>query len=296
MLGNALRVSLLLGWLAFTGYHVARHILPDLGLAPQRDPQTVLAANLGNTYHYALTWQPDASKPAIPVGTAYMASATDDVGIKLTTVMKIRDAAFVPGYKLLRLWIGGLGKTIDLRIEEDLDASLRLHAMSVSGQIFGKTFTAEGPVDHRGLTVRWKAGSDAGTTVLPDVKPDRVGGSDFMSNLPSGLNPGDRFSYPISTLDPMHMRLAVKEAVFHVLARAPGKTAAGPAELCEVELHVDGRRSARIWCDDRGLIHHQRIIDLGLELHLTGIDDSLGAPVWPPARVPSATTAELTPR
>ncbi|HAT11195.1 MAG TPA: hypothetical protein DCS97_11535 [Planctomycetes bacterium] len=282
MPGLILRLCILLAWVALTGTHIARHVLPDLGLVPTSDPRSTLAGRIGKVQHYTLLWKPTAVSAAERVGTCALSALADDVGLRLETELDIANTRFVPGGRLIRRAIGGrMQDGIRLRMAELLDASLRLRGIEVSGQVFGIAFEAEGPVDHRGLDLTWKAASTQGSMLLAEVRPERVAGGDLTAGLPPGLKVGGRFTTRISTLDPVRLRLATREAVFTVMKRAETRTAAGPRDLLEVEMQLDGRLFARLWCDDDGTVHRQELSDLGLALELRRITDASGAELWP---------------
>lgn len=290
MLGNVIRIGVLAAWLGLTGWYVLRQVLPDLGLVAESDPRVSLAARLNRVQHYALLWRPQPTSAAERVGTCSMGVYTDDVGVRLETQVDITRTRFLPGERMLRQAVGGTARAgIRLRLDEMLDANMRLRGVDVAGNVFGVPFSAEGPVDHGGLRLTWKAAGTTGTRIIPEVRPDRVSGGELASGLPAGLKPGQQFSTRISTIDPTRLRLATKEAVFVVLERVQYRTAAGNADLLEVEMRMEGRRFALLRCDDRGTVHRQELIDAGMILDLTHIADQYGKQIWPP--LPDAGTA-----
>ena len=103
----------------------------------------------------------------------------------------------------------------------------------------------------------------------------------MISGLPAGLKSGQSFTTRISTIDPTRLRLATKDAVFLALDRIPTRTAAGNANLLEVEMRVDGRRFALLRCDDKGRVLRQEMLDAGLILELSRIADQFGKQTWP---------------
>ena len=289
MTGIAIRVLLLAAWLGLTGWYVVRQVLPDLGLVAENDPRSTLATRVNKVQHYALLWRPQPTHAAQRVGTCSMGVFTDDVGLRLETQIEIQNTRFIPGERMLRQAIDGdRGAGIRLRVDEMLDANMRLRGVDVAGNVFGVPFSAEGPVDHAGLRLTWKAAGQSGVRVIPEVRPERVAGGDLTAGLPAGLKPGQQFTQRISTLDPTRLRLATKEAVFDVLERVPHRTAGGQAELLSVEMRVDGRRFALLLCDDRGAVHRQELPDAGLLLDLTHVADQYGRQIWPAARAPAS--------
>ena len=293
MIGISIRVVILALWIGLTGWYVAKQVLPDLGLATETDPRATLAARINRVQHYDLLWRPQPTHAAERVGTCSMGVFTDDVGIRLETQLDITRTRFLPGESMLRQAIGGNARGgIKLRFDEMLDANLRLRALDVAGNVFGMPVSAEGPVDHNGLRLSWKAAGTSGTRIIPEVRPDRVSSSELTAGLPAGLTPGQQFSTRISTLDPTRLRLATKEAVFNVLGRVQHRTAAGNAQLLEVEMRVDGRRFATLRCDDRGSVYRQELADAGMVLDLTKVTDQYGKVLWPtPSTAPSAPPA-----
>ena len=289
MLGNVVRIALLAAWIGLTGWYILRQVLPDLGLVAESDPKVALATRLNKVQRYALLWRPQPTHAAERVGTCSMGVFTDDVGVRLETQIDITRTRWLPGERMLRQAIGGNARSgIRLRMDEMLDANMRLRAIDVAGSVFGVAFSAEGPVDHNGLRLTWKAAGTSGTRIIPEVRPDRVAGGDLTANLPAGLKVGQQFSNRISTLDPTRLRLATKEAVFVVLGRVQHRTAAGNADLLEVEMRLDGRRFALLRCDDRGAVHRQELLDAGMILELTRVDDQYYRQIWPSTPVPDA--------
>lgn len=286
--GVIVRAAILLCWIGLTGAHVARYVLPELGLVTQADPAATIAARMERTFQYRLDWRASPAVAWAKVGTCMVGHASDDVGVRSFTEIDITDTRMIPGVKLIRKALGAVGRGgVRLHIDQLLDSRLRLHAVDVSGQLFGTVFSASGPVDHRGLDLTWKAGGQGGSLLVPEIRPERIAGGELAMGLPAGLRPGGRFSVAITSIDPTRMRLATKTAVFNVTARAPDETAAGPVELCEVEMRVDNRLVARLWCDDTGTVQRQELADQGLRLELTRITDAEGKQQWPP--IPGAT-------
>lgn len=289
MLMNGLRIGIIAVWLLVTGTQAARHLVPGLGLATTTEPGAALAARMGRTHQYALLWQRSPGAAATQVGTCTQTADMDDVGVRLDTVIDITDTAFIPGQVVLRRALGGQRQAgIRLGMTELLDASLRLRGIEVSGQVFGVAFSAEGPVDHRGLDLAWNAGGRSGKTLLAEVRPERTAGADLAVGLPRGLNSGDRFTIPVSSLDAARLRLSSRLAYFTVGSTAVRRTAGGDMALMQVEMEVDGRRFATLWCDGEGTVYRQELSDSGLALELRSIAAGPSRdPLWP-ARPPAA--------
>ncbi len=282
MFGIAIRIGIVACWLALSGWYIVRHTFPELGMSQQADAKAALAARLGKVQHYSILWKPQPTHAAEKVGTCSLAALNDDVGFRLETQLDLSNTRFLPGERMLRQAVGGTAKAgIRLRLDEMLDANLRLRAIEVAGSVFGQTFSAEGPVDHLGLRLTWKAAGTEGTRIIPEVRPERLSGSELSANLPAGLKSGDRFTTRISSLDPVRMRLATKDAVFTVTGSGMQRTAAGMAMLLDVEMMVDGRRFALLRCDDRGAVHRQELVDAGLILDLTRVTNQYGREIWP---------------
>jgi hypothetical protein len=281
MIGNLVRIAVLAAWIGMTGWYVLRQVLPDLGLATETDSKASVAVRMNRLQHYNLLWRPQPTHAAEMVGTCSMGAFTDDVGVRLETQIEITSTRFLPGERMLREAIGGNSKGIRLNLDEMLDSNMRLRGIEVAGSVFGVPFSAEGPVDHSGLRLAWKAAGASGTRIIPEVRPDRVTGGELSADLPAGLKVGRSFTTRISTIDPTRLRLATKEAVFIVLGRVPHRTAAGMTDLLEVEMRLDGRRFALLRCDDRGVVHRQDLLDAGLILDLTHITDQFGKKLWP---------------
>lgn len=291
VLGLVLRALLLVGWIGITGTHVARYLLPGLGLVTAADPAATINPRMDRTFRYRLDWRASPATAWAKVGTCAVGNDSEDAGVRSFTEIEVTDTRMIPGVKLIRKALGAVGRGgIRLRIDQLLDARLRLHQVEVAGSIFGTDFSASGPVDHRGLDLTWKAGKQGGTMLIPEVRPDRIAGGELAMGLPAGLQPGARFSVSISSIDPTRLRLATKVAVFNVVAQATGDTAGGPALLSEVEMRLDNRLVARLWCDSAGTVHRQELADQGLRLELVQINSTDGQR-WPASPGGSSTNS-----
>jgi hypothetical protein len=285
MTGTLVRLALVVCWLGLLGVHAGRHLLPQLGLAPAQDASAILATRLDRGLTYELRWTPAAGREAVRVGTCRVSAERDDVGFRTSSDIVITDLRFVPGIAALRRVIpGASGKAgVRLRISELLDANYRLRRIEADGSLMGFAFSAEGPVDHRGLDLSWSVGSMKGRHLLAEVRPDRVAGGELSVGLPAGLQPGAAFTSRILSPDPVRMTAGVKTAAFRVEAREPAATAGGEMPLLRVAMQVDGRPAATLWCGDDGTVYRQTMQDGGLELRLLTIDNNLNLqePLWP---------------
>jgi hypothetical protein len=282
MIGNSIRIVLLGAWIMLTGWYVVRQVAPELGLVRESDTKATLAARLNKVQHYVLLWRPQPTHAAQRIGTCSLGATLDDVGVRLETQIEITNTRFLPGERLLRQALDGTARSgIKLRMDEMLDAGMRLRRVEVAGNVFGVPFSAEGPVDHRGLALTWSAGGSTGSRLVPEVRPQRVAGGELSAGLPAGLTLGARFINRVSTIDPSRLKLATKEAVFVVTGLKPMRTAVGMTNLLEVEMSLGGRRMAILYCDTRGAVHRQELIDAGLILELTHVTDQFGRQIWP---------------
>lgn len=287
MIGNAIRIALFAAWILVTGWYIVRQVAPDIGLVTESDPKATLAARLGKVQHYVLLWKPQPTHAAERIGECSLGATLDDVGVRMETQIDITNTRFLPGERLLRQALDGRARSgIRLRMDELLDANMRLRRVEVAGNVFGVPFNAEGPVDHRGLNLTWTAAGSSGTRLIPEVRPQRLAGNELSAGLPAGLTVGSRFVTRISSIDPTRLKLATKDAVFVATGMARMRTAAGMADLIEVEMSVDGRRMAVLHCDTRGAVHRQELLDAGLILELTYVTDQYGRQIWPAPQVP----------
>lgn len=297
MLGNTLRLAIAALWLGLTGWYLVRYALPDMGLLGRGDPSAAFSQRVDQVQHYAVLWRPKPDAEPKRIGGCAIGALTDDVGIRLQTQLEITETSFIPGVQLIRKAIGGKRSAgIRLRLDEMLDANMRLTRVEVSGAVFGIPFSADGPVDHRGLDLKWKAGDANGTRLIPEVRPERVSGGELAGGLPARLKAGDTFTTRISSIDPARMRLATKEAVFQVSGPSAHRTAAGQDGLVEVEMRVDGRRFAILHADATGTVHRQELADGGIAIELTHMTDAFGRRTWPvPDPEPAVRGADPTP-
>lgn len=283
LFGTALRLAIVAAWLSVTGVFVVHRL--GLGSEPPADPAGLLAGRLDRTLVYELRWRPAATAPWELSGTTKVGARHEDIGIRTSTDVLITNQRVIPGARYLRHLLGGLagnaGRDVRLRFDQILDSHLRLQAVDVDGSVFGIAFSATGPVDHNGLHLDWKAGGQSGSSTFAEVRPEVVTGGDFAVGLPAGLEPGRRFSSRFNSLEPGQLRLATKVAVYIVGARERTQTAAGEADLLRVEMRVEDRPLANLWCDAEGTVHHQELADQGLRLDLVRIDDAFGHELWP---------------
>ncbi|MBN8526267.1 MAG: hypothetical protein J0M02_13115 [Planctomycetes bacterium] len=287
MIGNGIRLVLFAAWVMLTGWYVARQVAPDMGLVTESDPKASLAARLNKVQHYVMLWRPQPTHAAQKVGTCSLGATTDDVGVRMETQIDITNTRFLPGERLLRQALDGRARSgVRLRMDELLDANMRLRRVEIAGNVFGTAFNAEGPVDHRGLSLTWTAAGSSGSRLIPEVRPQRLAGGELSAGLPAGLAVGSRFTTRISSIDPARLKLATKEAVFVVTGMAHMRTAAGETDLLEVEMSLDGRRMAVLHSDRRGAVHRQELLDAGIILELTHVTDQFGRQIWPAPTTP----------
>lgn len=283
MVGLTLRLVILAAWLFITGAYVAHQL--GLGLAPSSDAGQVLARQLDRTLVYDLAWRPTPAAAWEKSGACRIGARSEDAGVRSSLEITITNQKVIPGAAYIRKMLGAVGgqasRSLRLRLEQILDSRMRLKAVEIDGTVFGITFTASGPVDHNGLNLRWKTAGQSGTNLLPDVRPEEVAGSELAAGLPAGLKVGARFTTRFASIDPGRLRLATRNAVFTVLAREKQPTAAGEAELLTVEMRVDDRVIATLWCDDAGTVQRQELADQGLRLELARILDETGRELWP---------------
>jgi len=297
VLGNLIRLLVLAAWLAVTGVFVHQRL--GLGHTPAGDPGAVLERRIDRTLVYDLSWRPSQTAAWERSGSCRVGARNDDAGLRATTEIVITNQRLIPGAQLIKQFLGAPGgaasRDIQLRLDQLLDTRMRLRGIELEGRLFGVPFSGKGMVDHRGLQLDWKAADKEGSNLLPDVRDDPVSGGELAAGLPPGLRPGARFTSRISSIDATRLKIATKDAVFIAHERAPGETAGGVKELLEVEMRVDDRLLATLWCDEEGTVYRQVLHDQGLQLELLRITDASGKRLWPApvaSPVPAASGSE----
>jgi hypothetical protein len=300
-LGTVIRWLLVLVWLGFFGSHALRYALPDLGLTERRDFAAVLNANLDHDLVYEL--RPDRRDGrGRPLGTCRLSFARSENSYLLTTTLELSNLNAIPGLDLLRHALPRRDPQFNLHLIETLDERMRLVGIEVSGRALGTAVTATGTVDGQGLHGQYRIDDGPPTDfAVPGLNQELNQGMDLAMSLPPGLKPGEKFTTRLFTLDWMKLAPKEKLAVFAVHEREAIATAAGTLNLLRVEMEVDVRPFATLWCDEHGLVMRSRQANSGMALVLTSVRGAEGEVLWPPPKAgaptptPAATDARPMP-
>jgi hypothetical protein len=169
-----------------------------------------------------------------------------------------------------------------VRFTEVLDNNRRLASLRGSGNMLGLDAEGEGSVSESGLTGVYTLGEGTPTPFsLAHITPEIANGNDLAATLPPGLQPGDRFTSRLISPDISTFSLNSVTAVYSVQPREELMTAGGALLVLRVQMQVDNRDVATLWCDDKGTVFRSRQQD-GMELVLTTIREIGGAILWPP--------------
>ena len=278
-LGNIIRLAVVLAWLALFVPHLVRHAAPGLGLGAPAGAEGMLAANLGKEFLYDL-----GRSSGERLGTCRLSFQPSEQGFELETELRLDDLGrLAPGLGLLPQLREAGSREIRLQLTEQLDARQRLVSLSANGRALGMELLGEGTIGIDGLRGTYTLDENPPTPYhLPEIGADAGQGSDLALNLPPGLEPGDQFTTRLLSPDYTRMRLSAKNAVFSVLEHQTIPTIAGPRALLKVEMQVDARAMAHLWCDDRGTVYRSRQMDGSMELRLVQIREVGGRILWPP--------------
>jgi hypothetical protein len=92
---NAIRIMLVIGWLALFSSHALHYALPDLGLRDRHDFAAVVDANLERSFTYLLVGD-QGGGPGHALGSCTLSFERDDHGFLLTTVLRLTYHPFYP--------------------------------------------------------------------------------------------------------------------------------------------------------------------------------------------------------
>ena len=282
-IGALIRLLIVAAWLALFVRHLVTHVAPGFGLARGHDIGAVLRANLNHEFLYDLVQE---SRTALPrhIGSSQLSFAREENGYLLETSMELTDLGQLGPLALLIKSAADAPKRITLRIAQTLDQELRLTSLRANGALFGTTFSAEGVVSDRGLDGSWRIDEGPATPItFPGISHNDNQGMDLVISLPPGLKPGDRFTSRLLSPDIANLRVEAKTAIFTATAPDMVTTHAGQLSLLKVEMTVDARTVASLWCDDRGTVYRTRQAN-GPTLLLKEVREIGGAILWPPVK------------
>jgi len=279
-MGLAIRLLIVVAWLALFANHVARFALPGLGLVERRDLASAIATQLDRSLSYDIL-QPSATPGGPPrrTGSCDISFQRDESFFRLDTRF---DLDLLPGSTLpIQLPAAARAMRPSLHIEasQKFDDRLRLTAIQGSGDLGGMRGTFAGTVDHRGLTGNYRFQGTSHDFALPAIGSEQ--GFDWSLSLPAGLKPGERFRAKVLDLDGMTPRQRV--GVYAVEALEPIATRAGSMDLLRVTMTVDGKPRATSWCDARGTVYRVEFSGMKMAFELIRIRILPGTVVWPPS-------------
>ncbi len=282
-LGALIRLLIVAAWLALFVRHLVSHVAPGLGLAQGHDIGVVLRANLGHEFIYDLVQESRTASPR-HIGSSQLSFAREEHGYLLETTLELTDLGQLGALALLIKGAADAPKRITLRIAQSLDQELRLTSLRASGAMLGTTFSAEGVVNEHGLDAIWRIDEGPATPInFAGISHDDNQGMDLVISLPPGLKPGDRFTSRLLSPDIANMKIAAKTAVFTASAPEMVPTQAGGLSLLKVDMTVDARAVATLWCDELGTVYRTRQ-NSGPTLLLKQVREVGGVILWPPVK------------
>jgi hypothetical protein len=282
---NAIRIMLVLGWLALFGSHALHYALPDLGLRERHDFAAMINANLERSFTYLLVGE-QAGSASHALGSCTLAFERDDHRILLTTELRLTDHSFD---KLVDTLLPSPGnersdQRLTLSLSETLDERLQLVAVHARANAHGRIISADGRVGADGLSGTISIdGAATAPFALPEIGAETTQGLAIAISLPPGLRPGESFTSRLVNPDLLSLSAHRAVAVYHARARERTRTLHGELDLLRVDLEVDGRPFSSLWCDDHGTVYVSRQHGAQLALMLERINDLAdpATPLWP---------------
>jgi len=284
---NAIRIMLVIGWLALFGRHALHYALPDLGLRDRHDFAAVVNANLERSFTYLLVGD-QGGAAGQELGSCTLALERDGQRFQLTTELRLTDHRFDGLVDALLPPLPGdqRDQRLTLSLSETLDERLQLVALHARANAHGRIILADGRVGADGLsgTIAIDAAAALPFT-LPEIGAETTQGLDLAFCLPPGLLPGESFTSRLVNPDLLKLSAHRAIAVFQARTRERTRTLHGELDLLRVDLEVDGRPFSSLWCDEHGTVYVSRQHGARLALMLERMND-LADPataLWPPA-------------
>lgn len=280
-IGALIRLLIVTAWLTLFVRHLVTHLAPGFGLEQGHDIGVVLRANLGREFLYDLV-QESRSAPPRHIGRSQLSFAREENGYQLETTLELTDLGQLGALAML-MKSGDGPKRISLLIVQKLDQELRLTSMRATGKLLGTSFSAEGAINERGLDGNWRIDDGPATPItIAGISRDDNQGMDLVISLPPGLKPGDRFTSRLLSPNIAAMKIEAKIAIFTAVTPEAVITRAGEKPLLKVEMSVDAKTVATLWCDERGTVYRTRQAN-GPTLLLEQVREIGGNILWPPA-------------
>ena len=280
-IGALIRLLIVTAWLTLFVRHLVTHLAPGFGLDQGHDIGVVLRANLGREFLYDLV-QESRSAPPRHIGRSQLSFAREENGYQLETTLELTDLGQLGALAML-MKSGDGPKRISLLIVQKLDQDLRLTSMRATGKLLGTSFSAEGVISERGLDGNWRIDDGPATPItIAGISRDDNQGMDLVISLPPGLKPGDRFTSRLLSPNIAAMKIEAKIAIFTAVTPEAVITRAGEKPLLKVEMSVDAKTVATLWCDERGTVYRTRQTN-GPTLLLEQVREIGGNILWPPA-------------
>lgn len=280
--GALIRLLIVAAWLALFVRHLVTHVAPGFGLEQGHDIGAVLRANVGREFLYDLVQESRSGSPR-NIGSSLLSFAREEHGYQLETTLELTDPGQLGPLALLIKSTADAPKRITLRIAQHLDQELRLTSLNATGALLGITFSADGVMKEHGLEGSWRMDEGPATPItIPGISRDDNQGMDLVISLPPGLKAGDRFTSRLLSPDIANLRIEAKTAIFAALAPESVNTHAGSLLLLRVEMTVDTRAVATLWCDERGTVYRTRQTS-GPTLLLKQVREVGGDILWPPS-------------
>ncbi len=282
--GTLLRFLFVAGWAVFLSIHITHHAAPGLGLTERNAFSTALAKNLGRTYVYHL--QRSSTNAPQKIGECTTSYLRTENGFELETTLHVDDlGVLAPSLNLLPALRNASSRQMHLRLTEVLSNERFLIGLRGSGNLLGLEAEGDGLVNDTGLHGTYILEDGAPTPFhVPTITSAAANGNDFAVTLPPGLQIGDRFTSQLLSPDITALKLKTITAIYTVLPKETLTTVAGQLSVFRVQMEVDNRKVATLWCDDQGTVFLSRQKD-GMELSLATIREIGGNILWPPALV-----------
>lgn len=248
----ALRLGIVVAWLAVYGSHIADWAGSALGLIPQRDPATVVEAHLNSRYLYTILLHDE------PVGTLTSAIGYANEGgvYRQDLLINLDRADVIPGAAALIAQVADPSQPVQLELRTTADYLYRLRSLRVAGQIGDLRGLLEGGVDHKGFRGRGRVPmlSIDRRISFPALGLTESHGAVGLVALPAGLRPGESFVVSTTSFQAAPPGLIDIESTYRVGQPAVCPLLPERDDLLPVDVLRDGEPLITLWGDQRGVV------------------------------------------
>ena len=273
---SALRIALVVAWLALYGHHASGHLLPSLGFIDAGNIQQLIETHVDYRYRYdVLDQQGDE------IGSVHLGYTRMDTDYEISMDLDFERLSFIPGSENLLAQLPGENKGVLMNLTTTLNHEYLLSGIHLEGSVADIAGEFTSSIDHRGLngTLSIPSMNVSRPINLPDFTQTQAAGMSLASGFPPNLKPGDRFSTEVMGLKATPPFVDRKRINYEVR----DQQITGEETLSELVIVDEGVERGAITVDERGVVHYALTPD-GLTMRLRNIWYR-GAKTWPPEEV-----------